>query len=60
MVQRESLKLSLWSGCNPKSKNKKELPFTVIMGGAKVSDKIGLIDNLIKKVDKLLIGGGMA
>ena len=35
-------------------------PFIVIMGGSKVSDKIGIINNLIKKVDKLLIGGGMA
>ena len=35
-------------------------PYVLIMGGAKVSDKIVLINNLIKKVDKLLIGGGMA
>ena len=34
-------------------------PFTVIMGGSKVSDKIGVIDNLIDKCDYLLIGGGM-
>ena len=35
-------------------------PFVVIMGGAKVSDKIKVIDNLVKKCDKLIIGGGMA
>ena len=35
-------------------------PFTLILGGAKVKDKIGLIDNMIDKVDYILIGGGMA
>jgi len=37
-----------------------EHPFACVIGGAKVSDKIGLVQNMLKRVDMLLIGGGMA
>lgn len=36
-----------------------ERPYTVVLGGSKVSDKLGVIENLLPKVDRLLIGGGM-
>jgi len=53
LIQKE---ISVMGGAlqNPKR------PFVAILGGAKVSDKIGVINNLIDKVDTLIIGGGMA
>lgn len=43
-----------------KALNNPDRPLVAILGGAKVSDKIGVINNLLEKVDKLIIGGGMA
>lgn len=40
--------------------NSNEKPFTAILGGAKVSDKIDIIENLLKKANNIIIGGGMA
>lgn len=53
LIQDELEKLQLAVN-NPKT------PFAVILGGAKVSDKIGVIKNLVNKCDYILIGGGMA
>ncbi|QKD79699.1 MULTISPECIES: phosphoglycerate kinase [Actinomyces] len=40
--------------------NDPERPYTVVLGGSKVSDKLGVIANLLSKADRLLVGGGMA
>ena len=52
LVKEEIEKFSILD--NPKS------PYTLILGGSKVSDKIGVIENMVKKCDYILIGGGMA
>ena len=43
-----------------KALNNPEKPFLAILGGAKVADKIQLIENMLDKVDEMIIGGGMA
>jgi len=53
LIEKE-LKIMLEAINNPKR------PLTIILGGSKVSDKIGVIENLVKKADYILIGGGMA
>ncbi len=53
LIEEELDKLSLVT-------NNPEKPFAVILGGAKVSDKIGVIKNLVDKCDYIIIGGGMA
>lgn len=45
---------------NGKALENPKKPFVAILGGAKVSDKIKLIENLLDKVDEMIIGGGMA
>ena len=39
---------------------KPEKPFVLIVGGAKIPDKIGILSNLLDKVDAIIIGGGMS
>jgi 3-phosphoglycerate kinase len=53
-LMEKELKILLASLENPKH------PFTAIIGGAKVTDKIGVIENLLDKVDTLIVGGGLS
>lgn len=46
--------------CLSQALDKPQRPFTAVVGGAKVSSKIGVLENLLEKVDNLIIGGGMA
>lgn len=46
--------------CLSQALNNPQRPFTAVVGGAKVSSKIGVLENLLDKVDNLIIGGGMA
>src|SRR5690606_4945945 len=46
--------------CLGKALSEPDRPFTAIIGGEKVKDKIGVIDHLLDKVDNLLIGGGLS
>ena len=46
--------------CLSEALNNPKRPFTAVVGGAKVSSKIGVLENLLEKVDNLIIGGGMA
>ncbi|TVL90791.1 phosphoglycerate kinase [Streptomyces sp. SAJ15] len=47
-------------GVLQKLTEKVERPYVVVLGGAKVSDKLGVIDHLLEKADRILVGGGMA
>ena len=46
--------------CLSQALNNPQRPFTAVVGGAKVSSKIGVLENLLEKVDNMIIGGGMA
>jgi phosphoglycerate kinase len=53
LIQKELININ-------KALESQERPVTAIMGGSKVSDKIGVIENLLPRIDRLLIGGGMS